>query len=178
MKPLYLIGVLIMLSSCVGPSLEHHKEMSPTMNLKSYFTGPIKGWGIVQDWRGNVVSRFDVDMKGSWDGDKGILEEDFRYYSGDTQRRVWHITRTADGQYEGRADDIIDKATGQEQGNAIRWAYQMDVPVGDSTYRLTFDDWMFQMQDGVLINRSYLKKFGITVAELTLFMQKQPVNAE
>ncbi|HAQ50270.1 MAG TPA: DUF3833 domain-containing protein, partial [Gammaproteobacteria bacterium] len=27
--------------------------------------------------------------------------------------------------------------------------------------------------DGVLINRSYLKKFGITVGELTLFMQKQ-----
>ena len=29
------------------------------------------------------------------------------------------------------------------------------------------------MNDGVLINRSYLKKFGLTVAELTIFMQKQ-----
>ena len=55
----------------------------------------------------------------------------------------------------------------------MRWAYQMDLDVGDNTYRITFDDWMFLMNDGVLINRSYLKKFGITVAELTLFMQKQ-----
>ena len=29
------------------------------------------------------------------------------------------------------------------------------------------------MNDGVLINRSHLKKFGITVAEITIVMQKQ-----
>lgn len=29
------------------------------------------------------------------------------------------------------------------------------------------------MRDGVVMNRSYLKKFGITVAEVTIFMQKQ-----
>jgi len=55
----------------------------------------------------------------------------------------------------------------------MRWAYQMDLPVGDKTFQVTFDDWMFLMNDGVLVNRSYIKKFGITVAELTLFMQKQ-----
>jgi hypothetical protein len=32
---------------------------------------------------------------------------------------------------------------------------------------------MWAMNDGVVVNRSYLKKFGFTVAELTLFMQKQ-----
>ncbi|MFT5760687.1 MAG: hypothetical protein ACI9LM_005474, partial [Alteromonadaceae bacterium] len=63
--------------------------------------------------------------------------------------------------------------TGKLEGSAMQWAYQMDLPVGDSTYRITFDDWMFLMNDGVLVNRSYLKKFGITMAELTLFMQKQ-----
>ena len=49
----------------------------------------------------------------------------------------------------------------------------MDVPVGDSTYRLRFDDWMWLMHDGVLMNRSYMKKYGITVAEVTIFMKKQ-----
>ena len=52
----------------------------------------------------------------------------------------------------------------------------MNLPVGDKTYKITFDDWMFQMNDGVLINRSYLKKFGFTVGELTLFMQKQDIK--
>ena len=49
----------------------------------------------------------------------------------------------------------------------------MDLPVDDKVYRIRFDDWMWQMNDGVLINRSYLKKFGFTVSELTIFMKKQ-----
>ena len=168
------IGAVIMLSSCGGNNLNHYQGTTPEVDIKEYFNGPIKAWGIVQDWRGRVVSRFDVNMIGSWEGDKGVLEEDFTYYDGSTQQRTWHITKLSDGKYEGTAGDIIGKATGGVSGSAVQWAYQMDVPVDDTTYRLTFDDWMWQMNDGVLINRSYLKKFGFTVAELTLFMQKQP----
>ena len=79
----------------------------------------------------------------------------------------------ADGTYEGTASDILDKATGSAQGSAVRWNYVMDLPVGETTYRIHFDDWMWMMNDGVIINRSYLKKFGFTVSELTIFMQKQ-----
>lgn len=168
-----VVGGAIMLSSCGGNTLDHYKNTAPEADIKAYFNGDIKAWGIIQDWRGRVVSRFDVTMVGSWDGDKGKLEEDFTYYDGSKQQRTWHITKLADGRYEGTASDIIGTATGGVQGSAVQWAYQMDVPVDDTTYRLTFDDWMWQMNDGVLINRSYLKKFGFTVAELTLFMQKQ-----
>ncbi len=142
-------------------------------DLEQYFTGDIKAWGLVQDWRGKVTRKFDVKMHGTWQGDKGTLTEYFDYYDGETQKRIWHITRLSPDSYEGRADDILDKAVGSVQGDAMRWAYRMDLPVGDKVYRLTFDDWMFLMNDGILINRSYLKKFGLTVAELTLFMQKQ-----
>ena len=162
-----------MLSSCDSSPLSPYAEMKPAMDLKAFFNGSIKGWGIVQDWRGKVVSRFDVEMQGTWNGNVGTLNEQFRYYDGSTQQRIWTITQRPDGNYEGTADDIIDKAEGATSGNAARWVYRMDVPVGDTTYRLRFDDWMWQMHDGVVINRSYLKKFGFTVAELTLFMQKK-----
>ncbi len=163
----------LMLSGCLGNTLEHYEGTKPQADIKAYFTGPIKAWGIVQDWRGRVVSRFEVDMVGSWEGDTGTLKEDFRYYDGSTQHRTWTIRKLADGTYEGEAGDIIGTATGKSVGSAVNWHYVMDVPVGDTTYRLKFDDWMWQMNNGVLINRSYLKKFGITVAELTLFMQQQ-----
>lgn len=168
-----LIGGTLMLSSCSKPDIETYKGQTPSVDIKTYFTGPIKAWGIVQNRKGEVIRRFDVDMHGSWDGDIGTLEEAFDYYDGETQNRVWTITKLTDHTYEGTAPDVIGKATGESSGSAIRWAYQMDLPVGDTTYKITFDDWMFHMNDGVLINRSYLKKFGFTVAELTLFMQKQ-----
>ncbi len=170
---LILTGVTMALSGCGSHSIERYRTSEPALDLKTYFTGPIKAWGVVQNRRGEVTRRFDVEMIGSWSGDIGTLEEHFDYYDGKTQKRVWTIRKTADGRYEGTAGDILGTAQGQAEGSAMRWAYVMDLPVGDKTYRITFDDWMFLMNDGVLINRSYLKKFGITVAELTLFMQKQ-----
>lgn len=169
-----LIGVLFMFSSCASKKLDYYKGTTPVMDIREYFNGPVRAWGIVQDWKGRVVQKFDVSMQGEWDGDTGTLTENFEYYNGKVQQRVWTIKKLADGSYEGTASDIIDKATGKTEGNAARWSYVMDLPVDDTTYRIRFDDWMWAMNDGVLINRSYLKKFGITVSELTIFMQKQP----
>lgn len=168
------MGLLTFLSGCAGGhKLDHYQSATPAIDLQDYFTGAIKAWGLVQDYTGKVTRRFDVDMIGTWDGDTGTLEEVFTYYDGETQQRTWTITKIANNKYEGTASDILDKATGETAGNAMRWAYKMDLPVGGKTYRITFDDWMFLMNDGILINRSYLKKFGLTVGELTLFMQKQ-----
>jgi hypothetical protein len=174
LKTAFLMVFMIFLSACSGgASLDHYKGSEPSLDLKEYFTGPIKAWGVVQDRSGQVVRRFDVTMVGTWKGDVGTLEEYFKYYDGETQKRTWTIKKIADKKYEGTAGDIIGTAQGNVEGSAMQWVYQMDLPVGDETYKITFDDWMFLMNDGVLINRSYLKKFGFTVAELTLFMQKQ-----
>lgn len=172
-KTIATIGTLIMLSGCSGNNLDYYKGTTPQADIKEYFNGPVKAWGIVQDRSGRVTRRFDVQMVGKWEGDIGTLTETFDYYDGETQKRVWTIKKLTDGSYEGTAADIIDKATGKTEGNAVRWNYVMDLPVSDTTYRIRFDDWMWVMNDGVLVNRSYLKKFGFTVAELTIFMQKQ-----
>jgi hypothetical protein len=170
--PFLLRGSLLMLTNSKNPKLSSYDNTTPKADIQTYFNGPIKAWGIIQDWRGRVVSRFDVDMVGSWEGGVGTLKENFRYYNGDTQKRVWTITKNADGNYTGKADDIIGDASGFSNGSALQWNYKMDITVDGRTYRINFDDWMWQMNDGVLINRSYLKKYGFTVAELTLFMKK------
>lgn len=172
-KGVLIMGIIMALSGCAGHSVETYRGQEPRLDLKEYFNGPIKAWGIVQDRSGKIIQRFDVTMTGSWEGDTGTLKEHFVYYDGKRQERIWTIKKISDHKYEGTAGDIIGVAEGNVAGNAMRWAYQMDLEVEGSTYRITFDDWMFNMNDGVLINRSYLKKFGITMAELTLFMQKQ-----
>jgi len=166
------MGAIATLLGC-SPSIDTYQNTDPKLDLKAYFSGPIKAWGLIQDRSGKVTRRFDVDMVGTWDGDTGTLEEEFRYYDGKTDTRVWTIQKLENDAYEGTAGDIVGTADGAQEGFAMRWKYQMDVPVEGRTFRLTFDDWMYLMNDGVLINRSYLKKFGVTVAELTLFMQKQ-----
>ena len=173
-KLLFLLPLLVSLSACGGGnSMEDYKTMKPKADIKAYFNGPIKAWGIVQDWRGRVKRSFEVEMVGTWEGDVGTLNETFLYNDGETQKRVWTIHKISDDRFEGEAGDILGKAIGESSGNAINWHYAMNLPVGDTTYHVKFDDWMWQLNDDILINRSYIKKFGITVAELSLFMQKQ-----
>jgi hypothetical protein len=175
MKPLFhlfLIGATLMFSACAGPSIETYAKQEPKLLIEDYFNGPIKAWGMVQDRSGKVTRRFSVDMKGTWEGDKGKLEEFFVYDDGETQERTWYITKLANGTYEGTAGDIIGKATGRAQGNAVQWGYVMNLKVKDKYYHVTFDDWMFLMDEKNLINRSYIKKFGVRMADLTIFMQK------
>jgi Protein of unknown function (DUF3833) len=170
---LIVTGALVMSFGFTRNNIHEYKGTTPRADIKEYFNGSIKAWGIVQDWRGRVVRRFDINMVGVWRDNVGTLTENFDYYDGQKQQRIWTIKKLENGQYEGTAADILDRAIGQAEGNAVWWNYVMDLPVGDVTYRLRFDDWMWVMNDDVLINRSYLKKFGFTVAELTIFMQKQ-----
>lgn len=171
-----ITGVSTMLSGCAGHNIQYYKNSQPTLDIQRYFDGKIEAWGLVQDWRGRVINQFTIEMEGTWEGDIGTLKEDFTYFDGKQQQRIWTIHKLADGRYEGRASDIIDKAIGVSNGNAIRWVYVLDLPVGEKTYRIKFDDWMWNMKDGVVINRSYLKKFGLTVAELTLVMKKPLID--
>ena len=149
----------------------HSKEHSQHYSLKNISRALLKR-GIVQDRKGNVTRRFDINMVGTWEDNVGTLTEQFDYYDGEKQERIWTIKKIADKNYEGSAGDIIGTATGHGEGHAMRWSYQMDLDVKDNTYRITFDDWMFLMNDGVLINRSYLKKL-VLQWQSTIFMQKQ-----
>ena len=147
--------------------------MTPAFDPFTFFPGETRAWGIVQDWRGRIVRRFAVEMDGRIDGQDLVLDEQFRYADGERSTREWRISRTGEGAFTGRASDIVDSATGRTAGNAMQWQYRMDLTVDGSTYRVSFDDWMWQLDDGVLINRSYIRKFGVKVAEVTLFMLKK-----
>lgn len=147
-------------------------DKSPKLVLNEYFNGDLKAWGIVQDRSGNIIKRFDVSMKGTWKEETGVLEEDFVYSDGVKQRRVWNLKNLGEGKFEGSASDVLDKATGQSYGNAFNWSYYMDLPVDGTTYKIKFDDWMWLMEDGVLVNRSYMKAYGIVVGEISIFMKK------
>ena len=174
-KVILVTTFLLGLNGCAnGIKGGDYLNREPAFVIEEFFQGEIKAWGIVQNRRGKIITRFEADIVGSWDGDNGTLDETFTYLeSGENQKRVWKITKLDALSYTGTAGDIIGVATGKQNGNAVNWVYSMDVPVGDRTVRLKFDDWLWSMDNKVAINRSYLKKFGFTVAEITLFLQQQ-----
>ncbi|MBD1581940.1 DUF3833 family protein [Pseudoalteromonas sp. S16_S37] len=177
-KTIIVITAAVVLGGC-GTNINPQKynSISPSFDPYHFFNGPVKAWGIVQNRSGDLVQRFTVDIKGSIDIDNIlVLDETFHYEVGEgVTHRVWKISaKNETDMLQGRADDILGLAQGQLYGNAMRWQYSMDLPVDDTSYQVAFDDWIWSFNDNTIVNRSYIKKFGITMAEVTIFMQKLP----
>ena len=127
----------------------------------------------LMDRSGKVVKRFTVLMVCTWTGDDGVLDESFTYSDGTTQKRIWRLRRQADGRYTGRADDVVGEAVGAESGNAFNWRYTLALPVDGSVYNVQFDDWMYLMNDKVMLNKAKMSKFGFGLGEVTLSFVKR-----
>jgi hypothetical protein len=161
------------LLGCSSMKIEDYKDYQPSFNLYDYFQGNTRGWGIFQDRSGNLKRQFVVDING-YKNDKGelVLEEDFVWSDGEKSRRVWKITQSSPNQFKGKADDVVGEASGVSAGNALNWTYDLRLPVGDKTYVVSFDDWMFLQPDGVLLNRAKMRKFGFGLGEVFISFKK------
>lgn len=153
-------------------NVEDFAEANPRLILEDYFAGETHAWGLFEDRFRTVRRQFSVTIDGQWDGHVLVLDEHFSYADGETDRRVWRITRIDEHTYHGRADDVVGIAVGRTFGNALNWQYDMDLKVGDRTWRVRFDDWMFLQPGGILINRARVSKLGLMVGEVTLFFAK------
>lgn len=169
----WLITCLCFLLSACSTDLTQYKANSPTFDLFGYFAGKTHAWGMVQDFSGQQTRRFDVTIVGQVSGNQLTLVEDFVFDDGEVDQRIWTITRLANGQYQGEADDIIGMAHGAEQGNALQWQYDFELKMDDGTVTVAFDDWLYRQDDKHVFNLTKIKKFGIEVGTITLFFQKQ-----
>jgi len=172
-----ILGVCLLLTGCAEMKPDDFANTEPKFDLYEYFEGQTVAWGLFEDRFGKVRRQFKVEITGTVDQNDGqevlVLDEHFTYADGEKDRRVWTINREGSQNYTGKADDIIGQATGTSAGNALNWSYEMDLPVGSRKIRVHFNDWMFLQQDGVMINRAKVTKFGLDIGEVSLFFQKQ-----
>jgi len=148
--------------------IHQYSEVDSPFDIQTYFTGSVVAWGMVQNYSEKVSRRFCVEIQGSWQRNKGLLAETFYFDDGEVSYRNWQLTKA----YQGTAEDVIGTAKGQHASFAFHWQYSLRVPVDDEVYNLQLDDWMYQLDSNRVINKTKMKKFGITVADITLFFDK------
>jgi hypothetical protein len=163
----------VLLTGCASPQIAEYAAEKPVLDMRQFFNGTIDAYGVFTDRSGKVVKRFVVEMKCSWQGDTGVLDEGFTYSDGTKDRRVWTLKRGADGKYTGTAADVLGQANGEEKGNAFRWGYTLKLPVDGKVIEVQFDDWMYLMNDKVMLNKATMSKFGFKLGEVTLSFVKR-----
>ncbi|MCM5570961.1 DUF3833 domain-containing protein [Burkholderiaceae bacterium FT117] len=188
------------LAGCASIEPARYAGERPALDLQRYFDGIVDAWGVFQDRSGEVVRRFTVVIRCSWDGDVGTLDEDFTYSDGSTQKRVWTLRKLGDAplgdgsdgaarsgdparagarpagrvvHWAGTAADVVGEARGSVAGNAFNWRYTMALEVDGRTWHVDFDDWMYLVDERTMLNRAVMSKFGIRLGEVLLSFRKR-----
>ena len=163
----------LLLSGCAVQQIATYAQHKPLLDLAQYFNGTLDAYGVFTDRSGTVVKRFTVVMVCTWNGDDGVLDEDFRYSDGSTQKRIWRLRKLGEGRFSGRADDVVGDARGETRGNTFHWTYTLNLPVDGRVLEVQFDDWMYLMTDKVMLNKAAMSKFGVRLGEVTLSFVKR-----
>jgi Protein of unknown function (DUF3833) len=168
-----LVAAGLVAGCASAPTPADYAAEKPLLDLRTYFNGELTAHGIFTDRAGKVVRRFVVQMTGTWTGGEGVLDERFAYSDGKTERRVWRLKDEGGGRWSGRADDVVGVAEGRVAGNALNWRYTLSLPVDGKVYEVQFDDWMYLMDERVMLNKAVMSKFGIYLGEVTLSFYKR-----
>jgi len=176
-----LLKIAITLSTCVflascTTTIEEYEKNTKAFDIKTYFNGNVVAWGMVQDYSAKVSRRFCVEINGSWQGNNGLLAEKFYFDDGEISYRNWQLSKLNNGSYQGTAEDVKGIAIGTHQGFAFQFQYELLLTIDNSTYEVAMDDWMYQLDDYRVFNKTAMSKLGVTVAEITLFFDKEFPN--
>jgi hypothetical protein len=117
---------------------------------------------MFQKRSGEVVKRFEVNIVSHREGDNLILDEHFLYSDGTRQRRVWTLTPEGRAGAGARMTWWASPRSGRWQ--YLHWRYRLNLPVDGSTYEMSMDDWMYQMDEDTLINRTACPSSGLKSA--------------
>ena len=169
---LLIFLVLTFNLGCSNSKVEDLRLTDQPFDLFQYFQGKTKAWGIVVDRFGNFQKSFSVEMIGTIKKDKLILNEYFLYDSGESENREWIIEKKGPHSYRGVSENIIGFADGKELKNTMNFVYKSNIQIAGQNIKVEFDDWFLRPDEDTVINRAEITKFGIKLAEVSIFFRK------
>ena len=136
--------------------------------LESFFAGRTVGDGLfVNSWT-KSERRFQVVIDGTWDGHVLLLSEVYAYDNGLCERKSWRLLQTSPGTFTGTYDDTIGTASIWSEGSAVRLRYRLRL----AGIALAFDETMALRDDGCVIDRARVTKWGVPVGRLEVVMRR------
>lgn len=168
-----LVGI-IGATSCSHMKASDFAGASPRFVPEQYFLGEGVAHGVFFDRFQNLKKSFVLNLSGRMDGELLILSEDLRYDDGRRLEREYRLKKIDEHHYEVESEALDGTGTIESYGNVLNWSYVLKQEIKGDIWHLTFDDWMFLQEDGVVLNRAYASKFGFDVGEVFLTFRKSP----
>lgn len=180
MKLLFVLTVLALILAIAktwaltfrAQSPDDYASTTPKFDLRRHLSGEILSEGLIYGPTGKLAASFVATMTGKWDGDTGSLREEFTYSTGGTQSREWQLKLGPGNSFTATAADIIGVGTGEISGSTARLSYQIVLPESAGGHQLDVIDWLYLTDNGTIMNKSEMRKFGFKVGELVATMRQ------
>lgn len=167
-----LLSVPLFLSGCQSQNLDDYALQTPLFDPQRFFDGHLSGWGIYTDRSGVVRQRFKIEMEAAWQGDLGKIQQIFRYSNGKVTERIVTLNKLDESRYRIVASDAQSQGEGRVAGNSAHWNYQLPFDGGAGLELREVEQWSYAIDANTLVQKITLKKYGLPMGELTMFVQR------
>ena len=162
------------LMSFRSQSPSDYSGTGPEFSLQKHLNGEILSEGLIYGPNAKMSNSFVARMVGEWKGNSGTLAEYFTYSNGKKMTRKWYLTMGTGNTFTATADDIVGEGRGTISGSTVKLNYRIILPQDAGGHTLDVTDWMYLTENGTIMNRSEMRKFGLKVAELVATMRPAP----
>ena len=69
-------------------------------------------------------------------------------------------------------------ATGQIAGNVLSWSYDIVLSMSGQQLQVKFDDFIYQLDQDIAINRAFVSKWGVEIGSVTLVFLRGQIAAQ
>lgn len=171
---LLFASIVLTLNACGSVDVAQYSGEEPSFEPTTFFSGFLTAHGVVKDFKGDVIRRFNADITACWQDGVGTLDEQFVFDDGEEQVRVWTLVPSGDQRFIATAGDVVGEGQATWAGNAFFLDYTLRVALDDSTIDLHIDDRMYRVSDTVVMNESAMTKFGVGVGGILLTIIRHP----
>ena len=139
--------------------------------LQDALTGHLIGDGQVRNLRDGSVRKLHMDVRGTFDGQNLVLNEDMAFSDGERQHKVWTFRKTGPATWTGQRDDVVGTGTATLDGRSISLSYTARVKLpGGSVTSLKFNEHYDLGDPARIVNKTAISYLFFTVGdgEMTL----------
>ena len=160
--------VLFVLASCSTLKPESFSSSTPILDPVKFFGGHTHSAGVLESRRGKPSVRITTNTTGVYKNGILSIEQDLYPEQGKHNHRNFKLKLTDEHHVEGTGSDITGTAHGQLYGNYFTWSFRLRIAGKGLVQHVNMTQYMYLMPGGkTLIIRSVIRKFGITVTEIT-----------
>jgi hypothetical protein len=154
-------------------ALENTKDKKLPFSMPDFFEGICQAFGIFETRSGETKRRFSATVEGYWQNDIFYLDEEFVFSDGAHEHRTWKLKFNSDGTFSADCVDVPSPASGYYGDDTAHLSYKFKLRHKGKSYNVKFADTFAKLADDLVINRTIMTKWGITLGHVTIVFRKQ-----